>query len=761
MSTTNPLPIKVVFPRKEDYKAPPPPGGSTKVFGIVDDALRASFATEVREVQRHFEAAFTQSKNVPAVAKVTLKPEAVAKSHRPSELFNSDTCPIIGGNKLGELYISVEPKGLDALASKIEQGESQKVEASISTLKAILPFTMEDVLGSTTLAQLQDQVRDSRTPLRVRLFRHASPAKNALIDLTFERVASENGVGQLEALDYADGLRVYCARDVSADKLAILANTIGIQSMSLFPDYKVVRTMSRALGNITPADFPAPDPSINYPLVGIIDTGTDPNNPHLQAWVEERYEHVPRDFQDNDHGSFVAGLVVHGRKLNHNDPRFPSVSSRIIDVVALDRDGRISEDELLIVIDDALKRFPLVKVWNLSLGQATPCTDNAFSEFGAALDERSSRHGVLFVVAAGNYNVSPFRTWPPQPGIDDDDRICPPADAIRAITVGSLAHLDTPNTRVRREEPSPFSRRGPGPAYLIKPELTFYGGNCDATGDYVQSGVVSIDGQGHRAENIGTSFANPLAATLAANVDAELRLKDQDSPRALTKALMIHSAFIQNALPDGDRINYSGLGCPPDISSIINCRQSAATIIMQIPVSTKPVFGKRPFPMPSCLVTPEAGLQGEVFMTLMYEPPLDRNFGVEYCRCNVSASLGTIGHDLKTGKEKYSREVNPVPKQLNSAYEEELVQQGYKWSPLKLYYRKFTNGPVDKPWRLTLDMLNRSDHESDEQQDVVLIITLRGKSDGLLVYDELVREMDRLGWGAIDLQLRSRLRSQS
>ncbi len=760
MSESNRLPIKVVFPRKEDFKAPPPPRGSTTIFGVVDANLRAMFAKEVAGVERHFQAAFSATKDVPAVAKVTLKPEAVAKSHRPSELFNPDTCPIIGGNKLGELYISVQPKGLESLQSKIQLGTSEKLQASISTLRSIQPFTAEDVLGSASLSQLKEQVRNKQVPLRIRLFRHALASQNALLDLVFERMAKECGVGNLEALDYAEGLRVYCAREVEPDRLESLVKSIGIQSLSLFPEYRVVRTMSRALGNISPADFPAPDPQLNYPVVGIIDTGTDPNNPHLQAWVTERYEHVPRQFQDNDHGSFVAGLIVHGRRLNHNDPRFPSISSKIVDVVALDQHGLISEEELLIVIDDVLNRFPHVKVWNLSLGQATPCTDSAFSEFGAALDERSSRHGVLFVVAAGNYNVSPLRTWPPQSGLDDDDRICPPADSIRAITVGSMAHLDTPSTRVRREEPSPFSRRGPGPAYLIKPELAFYGGNCDGSGDYVQSGIVSIDGNGHRAENIGTSFANPLAATLAANVDAQLRLKDDDSPRALVKALMIHAAFMQNAPVSGDRINYCGLGCPPDLSSIINCKQSAATIILQVPVSTKPDFGKRPFPMPACLSSPETGLQCEIFMTLMYEPPLDRNFGVEYCRCNVSATLGTVGIDPKTQKEKYSREVEPVPKKLSSAYEEELIQQGYKWSPLKLYYRKFSRGPTNKPWRLTLDMLNRSDHESSEQQNVYLIITIKGQSEEQQVYNEFVREMDRLGWGASDLQLRSRLRAK-
>lgn len=603
------LPIKVVFPRPEDYKAPPPGGGSTKVFGVVDDAVRATFATEVRDVARYFEPSFRRPETLPAVAKVTLKPEAVAKSHRPTDLFNPDTCPIIGGNKLGEIYVCVDPRGLDRLAKKIEQGATRHVEANISTLKVIHPYGTQDILGGVTLEELQERLVREQRPLRVRLFRYHSPTLDAKVDALFEKVARESGIRDLSRLNYAEGLRLYRARDVEPERLVSLASFVGLQSLSLFPAYRIVRSTSRTLGNISVNDFPPPEPGREYPLVGLIDSGTDPNNPLLQAWVAARLDLAPKDRQDNDHGSFVAGLIAHGRRLNHNDDRFPSVSSRIVDVVAFDREGEISEDELLVAIDSGLERFPEVKVWNLSLGSSDPCNDDNFSEFGTALDERAERRGVLFVIAAGNYSRTPFRTWPPQEGIGEADRICPPADAMRGLTVGSIAHLETASTCVRLGEPSPFSRRGPGPAYVMKPELTFYGGNCDPCGQYVQAGVVSIDGHGHRAENIGTSFANPLASTLAANIDAELRTPSTPRPRPLVKALMIHAAFLRNSPLDVPRFNYTGLGCPPDIAQIINCRQSAATVIFEVPVRTKPDFGKRPFPLPPCLYEPGVGLQ--------------------------------------------------------------------------------------------------------------------------------------------------------
>lgn len=754
------LPIKVIIPRDGDFRAPGPAPRDVKFFGAVTDAMRQDFAQQADTLAAFFAHSFDAQPSVPAVARVRLKPEAVAKSHRPTDLFNDDTCPIIGGGALGELFVSVQPKGLQRLADRIRNGTARTTEANLSVLADIRPYTADDALKLEEIAQMTVGGQQGKLPpLRFRLFRHLSQTVNTAIDGAFFRMALQFGVQDVERMDYAEGMSVYCLRDLPEIAVKPFAAFVGTQSLSTFPDYRIVRTAARSLGNVSATNFPPPEIGRDYGLVGVIDTGTDPNNPHLQAWVVDRWDWVPRAMQNNDHGSFVAGLIVHGRDLNHGDDRFPGVSSKVVDVVALDKDGEISEYDLITVIDEALRRFPQIKVWNLSLGLVgDPCRDHEFSELGCALDERMRRHGVVFVIAAGNYQTKPYREWPPQAGLGDEDRISPPADAIRGITVGAVAHAETKSSRVHRDEPAPFSRRGPGAAYLLKPELSAPGGNCDANGQCVQTGVVSIDGAGHVAENIGTSFATPLVATLAANVERELSADAAQTSPTLWKALMFHAAFLRRPALDPEGINYLGLGCPPDLSAILNCRQSSATLIFEIPVHAGPEFGKRPFPMPACLVEEGVGLKAEVFMTLLYDPPLDRNFGVEYCRVNVSASLGTVALDPATGKEVYRREVEGVPKELTDGYERDLVKHGFKWSPLKLYYRNFARGPVAKPWRLTLDYLSRAHFAPDDDQLVTLVVTIRDPKGMAHVYDEMVQEMSRLSWGAQDLQVRSRPR---
>jgi hypothetical protein len=640
MSDESLLPIKVVFQRDEDYELPHSGGGPDHFFGEVTYDVRQHLADEIDAVKAYFAESFRAMRNVPAVAKLTLKQDAAAKSHRPIALFNENTCPIIGGNRLGELYVAVRPIGLDDLSHRVLTTNTQKVMANISALSGIKPYTRDDVLGPDPDRQLRPKKgKDGLVPLRFRLFRHNSEAVNAAIDVAFDRLVDANEIVGAKILDYADGIRIYRVPSVSRQKLLSLASFVGTQSISSFPAFRIVRSASNPLGAISAENFPPPEPGREYGLVGMIDSGTNPNNRLLQPWVAAREEHVPRSQQDNGHGTFVAGLIVHPRRLNHNHNSFPSVSSRIIDIVAIDKDGTIYEDDLLDIVDDSLINFPEAKVWNLSLAlDDSPCSDHEFSLIGAAFDKRSKDHGVLFVNAAGNYTRRPFRTWPPQDGIGDDDRICPPADSICSLTVGSVAHLENNSTCVRRNEPSPFPRRGPAPAYVLKPELAAAGGNCDLHGSYYQTGVVSLEGAGNISENVGTSFACPLIATLAANVYRESNIGPGTVTPKLVKALLIHSAFLRSAPLDADLLKYIGLGHPLDLDQILNCTQSSATIILQVPVQPRPVFGKRPFPMPSCLAEPGDGFRaesnarfrGEVFMTLLYEPPLDRQFGIEY-----------------------------------------------------------------------------------------------------------------------------------
>ncbi|MGH9194782.1 MAG: hypothetical protein ACRD1T_03470, partial [Acidimicrobiia bacterium] len=124
---------------------------------------------------------------------------------------------------------------------------------------------------------------------------------------------------------------------------------------------------------------------------------------------------------------------------------------------------------------------------------------------------------------------------------------------------------------------------------------------------------------------------------------------------------MIHASRYPR--DDADRpINYYGFGRPGSFMAMVEASRSSATLVFEDVVYPGSRFVVDPFPYPSCLIR-DGKSGGHIRMTLVYNPPLDADFGLEYCRTNMSASLGTWGPkvDQQTGEMFYVRQVPPDP----------------------------------------------------------------------------------------------------
>jgi len=749
------LPIKVVVPSDADVVRPDHGGGGSKVFGEVTPGRREELDDEVGRVERYFQASFRSTPGLPAVARVVLKDEALAKSHRPTEVFDSASCPVIGVGSLGELYVSARPDGLRNLSQRLRHLTTKVGVAHISTIQTIAPFTGDDALGPGGRDRLGRRLEASGSSLKLRLFRHHDAGLDESIYRAFmERVRSLQ-LPLPESVYYAPALRIFRVERARAETIDSLAQFVGTQSLSTFPAYRVHRTAARAVGSIDVGNFPPPVAGVDYPVVGVVDSGIDPTNVCLAPWVVAREQFVPQGDRDHDHGTFVAGLAVHAGRLNQY-PRFPDVSSRILDVQAIPASGCMTEDDLVTILEDVLPRYPGVKVWNLSLTRDDPCEDQSFSDLAVALDRLQDQYDVTFVIAAGNYNELPLRGWPPD-DVGESDRIAPPADSVRGLSVGSVAHLDKLSSRVRRHQPSPFSRRGPGPVFVPKPEVVHFGGNCDSSGAYVQTGVISTSGPGLLAENIGTSFAAPMVATLLANVESALVAP---ASRNLSKALLVHSAVLEcNAPTPAQDLKYRGFGVPGNLASVLTCTPWSATLVFETSLVPGLEFARSPFPIPDCLRGPDGAVRGEILMTAVYDPPLDPAFGAEYCRTNVDVSLGTYDPG-KTGKPEHRKQVPAEPHDVSQLYERNLVEHGFKWAPVKVY-RRTMQRVSGRDWRLKVTVQHRSGFSSSNPQSFALLVTLRDPERRLPVYDEVVAMMQRLGWITLDLEVQERVRARS
>ena len=747
------LPIKVIIPHEEDVRRPRPGGGAATDFTEHLDESRAVLLKGIDEVGAYFENAFTRS-NLPVVARVTLRENAIAKSHHPKDLLNPRTCPVIGFEDFGQILVSVRPSSLKRLSAAIQQN-GKGLKNDVSKILSIEPFSARDAIGNWTIDNLSRFLEEEKLrAIKLRTFDHRNPALNEQIQGALRSLSEELGLNPPKQLNYGGKLKVFKIElGDTTDKFGDLAAFVGTQSIDVFEQF-TVSTQATPVHPMAEDDLHDPEEDEDYPLVGIIDSGTDPANARLQAWVSVRDEsQVPAADQDNTHGSLVAGLIISGRSLNHGHSGFPSGRARIVDFVAIPKGGMVTEDDLIELLRQAFESHPNVRVWNLSVNSARHCRNDRFSEFAMTLDALQDEFNVMIVNSAGNYQTQPLRKWV-RPDLSDDDRICAPAESLRALTVGSIAHLATNGACAAPNEPSPFTRKGPGAAFVPKPEVTHIGGNATSALKYAQMGVLSIDGAGNIAETIGTSFAAPSVALTAAQLAASF---EDHPPRHLLKAFIVHSAVLSSDEITAAELPYRGFGKPPVVEEMLRCKPWEATLVFDLDLPyTHRHFHKADFPMPPCLLR-NGKVFGEIIMTLAYDPPVDSGDGAAYSQVNVNASLGMCW-TKDDGDEKYDRKIIPYPKGVNDLFEKNQIEQGFKWSPVKVFRKRFGRLVPRDFWRISMEMSTRSLGAPPDSQRVALIATIRDPERKQPVYNEVIQMMNQSGWVTQNLSIREAAR---
>ena len=308
------------------------------------------------------------------------------------------------------------------------------------------------------------------------------------------------------------------------------------------------------------------------------------------------------------HGSAMASLVVHG---DLNEPASP-ISRRVyfrpVMYAPAFGDELFKDDRLVIdMIVEAVTRMRAaggeqVFIVNLSLGDRTRPFSGKISTWGRALDHLAYRHGILFLVSAGNV-VAPItvgdfadqaafhaadasaRNQAVLRGLDGvkaDRRILAPADSLNALTVGAWCRDAVPApfagaspfaTYTDQDMPSLSSRLGLGHRRSAKPEILLGGGRERVRFDPLNPTVVlhshavpsrywglKVAAPSDNAATgahftMGTSAANALGNHTAHRVfDAVERAYPQlivsipsAERAALLKALLVHCASWRDA----------------------------------------------------------------------------------------------------------------------------------------------------------------------------------------------------------------------
>lgn len=745
-------PIIHVTYQKQDLAGIEVTGGSTKELVPVTQELRSQLLTKIDQVSVDIATEAATHPDVPSILVVQLRETAIAKSHRPIDLIANSSMLPAGHGKMNEMLVTANAVAIERLSEVVATKNTKKIRANISAVEGFETWGIQRrlprALRAKPIKEVHRLLRASNRRLMIKLFSHHTEETKRLISDRFVQLLETLEISSTRIDHQIDQptFLVEMADSFTVDSLSRVIEFQGIRRLMPEPIIWPAATISATSFTDEEPLFTSDIPAEELPIVGVFDTGADPHTPLLTPWITSRDPYVLPPETDYAHGTSVCSLVVDSSGLNPSHTLFPTTPCKIHDVCGLETNGSRIND-LILRLREAVSKRPDIKVWNLSLG-GQEVTDDQFSDFGRELDALSDSYNVLFVVAAGNYRDTPRRGWPIV-GTGLADRLSTPGDSIRSLTVGAVTHRDHATTLVRTGEPAPYSRRGPGPVFTPKPDLVHIGGNADSNLDSTSVGVHVLEPGGGIACLCGTSFASPIAASMAAHTWKNLELPNRLHPLTVTptlvKALMIHCAQLNSPERSAEERRYFGAGLPSDPISALYDSNSSFTMLFELDIVDSTKWRKAPFPIPPSLIV-DGKLRCEIVITAAYAPPLNPTAGAEYVRVNVDVGFGTLTPDAK-GKPQFHSQV-PIEGELGSSgYEKAQVEHGGKWSPVKLYRQTFPKGKAGDVWALQASIVRRAfEPPLTEPLRVNILVTLRALDGNEHIYEEGQRALAATNW---------------
>tara|TARA_Y100001956_G_C4126246_1_gene190239 strand:- start:435 stop:2918 length:2484 start_codon:yes stop_codon:yes gene_type:complete len=789
---------------------PNPGGSLEDFYGGRDDEFRehkASLERQIDHIQRHIK---TSDKGVGTVKVELNPSALAKSHRPMRALFPAYKSPHIGGLNIGTLLFQVTPGSLDWLRTKVSGAELESrlvydehkrkmvykpssARSETGAVERISLYSSEEKLNFTAdeavewfnngqvsngyLVELieyvenrtsgyevsENHIETLRADLKDRLLRLGAGVIVSQASLDHDNsnilyVRLYKGQGLDSVIDFnnvvinrernelfdLDPLRHELLLSVLVDspliKKITLPPMISRSDLSSSIDSRNVVIPSRISGN-------------DYPLVGIIDSGV--NNPALSVWKLETSKGFSDSDCDPDHGSQVASLLVAGKILNPQLENIEDDGCLIYDIwTPIHSERNTFSDNFdglgdffdWLDIEVKQARAKGVRIFNFSINFKELVKDDTYSFAASQIDRISKKHDVIFVISAGNLGTLDFRAkWPSQLAITSDiDRIQQPAEAVSAITVGAInppgydEHI--------HGTPTVYSRRGPGVAMGVKPDVVHYGGFSSQT---AVPGVLTLNSSNVIMNEGGTSFSAPFIAKILASV--EHKLNKQVSRNALISMLIHHTDFpsvLNNKeITTSIKRRFVGFGAPTTSDHMLVTDDHSITVLFEGKLNRSEV-AEFEFQWPESLVN-EGKCSGLATLTLAYDPVTSLKFGAEYCRINIDSFLQQ--EKLERGEWKYRKNCDSIWKTevgKDAYYEKNQIEHGLKWWPVKKYKKIMKQGVgKSKNWRLKITSTEREPGDFPSYGiGFCVIMTIEDyKKQSSKIFDEVKQSLSATG----------------
>ncbi|MVN92663.1 S8 family peptidase [Mucilaginibacter aquatilis] len=457
-----------------------------------------------------------------------------------------------------------------------------------------------------------------------------------------------------------------------------LVNAPVASIIEIADNFDIIQSVnSISAGIVRPGRFNIPERTFGFtvqnagedlPIIGVIDTGISDQNPLAPLIINDAAFDITGTSPITDeinHGTAVGALATLGTQLIPDHVGDFTADARLLPIKVLSNNNRpIPEFEVIRLIRAAHERYD-VRIFTLTICyEDWKKYNEPASAYAYALDLLAYELNLLIFISIANnrdlIETDGRNSRPATYGLHfekESANLSSPAESMNNMTVGALADNLENNTLNRISPPGnvpaiysrtfhidwnhPSITKVKINKRLYKPDICFYGGDYDQMLDPSHTGLkmLSCAPGMYYDRDIGTSFATPLAANLAAKIIR--RYPDLAWNVQTVKALMINNAHCEKRddlfakLPITRQTHVAGNGLP-DTESCLFSSNDRITFVLEDEIEPDKIQSY-PLVLPEYLLEQDrkTGLV-QVDATLCFKFDPVKNNQVAYCPLQIA-----------------------------------------------------------------------------------------------------------------------------